>query len=146
VTRRAGRPCIVFEIRKYLAGRWELDSIFNDRDTAVEEANELMDRRTSLLGVCVVAVTEDGEKFKEWTVFKRDKGQTKPATRCRPAVRPAAPVKLAGDSRELYGSREVPPDRSSGCSGLIFCAQMTFGIAAVLGTAVLGVYLLTTIL
>ena len=33
-----------YEIRKYTGGRWMLDSIFDDKDDAVDEAKSLMER------------------------------------------------------------------------------------------------------
>ena len=143
--RCAERPGIVFEIRKYLDGRWELDSIFSDKAVAIEEANLLMQRRTSPLGIRVVAVREDGDKFREWTVFKRDKGEEERPEQRGCDARSAAPAGPATASRELYGGREACTDLSSDRRSLIFGAQMTFGFAVVFGAAALGFYLLRTI-
>jgi hypothetical protein len=60
-----------YEIRKYSGGRWMLDSIFDDKDHAVDEAKSLMDRSRTLAAIRVVAVTDDETGFKEWTVYKQ---------------------------------------------------------------------------
>jgi hypothetical protein len=60
-----------YEIRKYTAGRWMLDSIFDDKDDAVDEAKSLMERTRSLTAIRVVAVANDETGFKEWTVYKQ---------------------------------------------------------------------------
>lgn len=63
---------LTFEIRKYVGGRWLLDSVFDDKSVAVAEAKQLMERNTSLPGVRVVAVAEeDAGSFREWTVFRQ---------------------------------------------------------------------------
>jgi len=63
---------LTFEIRKYVGGRWLLDSVFDDKAVAVAEAKALMERNTSLPGVRVVAVAEEeAGSFREWTVFRQ---------------------------------------------------------------------------
>ncbi|HEV2546302.1 MAG TPA: hypothetical protein VGU20_03110 [Stellaceae bacterium] len=60
-----------YEIRKYTGGRWMLDSIFDDKDDAVDEAKSLMERSRGLTAIRVVAVANDETGFKEWTVYKQ---------------------------------------------------------------------------
>src|ERR1700745_2527401 len=60
-----------YEIRKYTGGRWMLDSIFDDKDDAVDEAKSLMERSRALTAIRVVAVANDETGFKEWTVYKQ---------------------------------------------------------------------------
>ena len=63
---------LTFEIRKYVGGRWLLDSVFDDKTVAVAEAKALMERNSSLPGVRVVAVAEeDAGSFREWTVYRQ---------------------------------------------------------------------------
>jgi hypothetical protein len=60
-----------FELRKYVDGRWVLDTIFDDKTEAVAEAKSLMTRSRSLAAVRVMAVQDDESGFKEWTVYKQ---------------------------------------------------------------------------
>ena len=60
-----------YEIRKYVGGRWLLDSVFDDKETAVGEAKTLIERSRAIPAIRVVAVTDDENGFREWTVFKQ---------------------------------------------------------------------------
>ena len=60
-----------YEIRKYVGGRWLLDSVFDDKAAAVDEAKTLMERSRSIPAVRVVAVTDDENGFHERTVFRQ---------------------------------------------------------------------------
>ena len=60
-----------YEIRKYVDGRWLLDSVFDDKAAAVDEAKMLMERSRSVPAIRVVAVMDDTDGFREWTVFKQ---------------------------------------------------------------------------
>ena len=63
---------LTFEIRKYIGGRWLLDTVFDDKSVAIAEAKTLMERNSSLPGVRVVAVAEEEMgSFREWTVYRQ---------------------------------------------------------------------------
>jgi hypothetical protein len=78
-----------YEIRKYSGGRWMLDSIFDDKDDAVDEAKSLMERSRGLTAIRVVAVANDETGFKEWTVYKQSivDGENEQATQRASQVR-----------------------------------------------------------
>ena len=78
-----------YEIRKYGGGRWMLDSIFDDKDDAVDEAKSLMERSRGLTAIRVVAVANDETGFKEWTVYKQSivDGENEQATQRASQVR-----------------------------------------------------------
>ena len=78
-----------YEIRKYSGGRWMLDSIFDDKDDAVDEAKSLMERSRALTAIRVVAVANDETGFKEWTVYKQSivDGENEQATQRASQVR-----------------------------------------------------------
>lgn len=78
-----------YEIRKYTGGRWMLDSIFDDKDDAVDEAKSLMERSRALTAIRVVAVANDETGFKEWTVYKQSivDGENEQATQRATQVR-----------------------------------------------------------
>jgi secreted Zn-dependent insulinase-like peptidase len=60
-----------FELRKYVEGKWVLDTIFDEKSEAIAEARALMARVRALSAVRIVAVTEDETGFKERTVYKQ---------------------------------------------------------------------------
>jgi ferric-dicitrate binding protein FerR (iron transport regulator) len=95
-----------YEIRKYTGGRWMLDSIFDDKDDAVDEAKSLMERSRSLTAIRVVAVANDETGFKEWTVYKQSivDGENEQATQRASQVR--REVEAARAQRKL----EAPPN------------------------------------
>jgi len=63
---------LTFEVRKYIGGRWLLDTVFDDKSVAISEAKTLMERNSSLPGVRVVAVAEEElGSFREWTVYRQ---------------------------------------------------------------------------
>ena len=60
-----------FEVRRYTGSRWLLDAVFDDKALAVAEAKALMARNRALAAVRVMAVTEDEDGFREWTIYKQ---------------------------------------------------------------------------
>jgi hypothetical protein len=60
-----------FEVRRYTGTRWLLDAVFDDKVLAVAEAKALMARNRALAAVRVMAVTEDADGFREWTIYKQ---------------------------------------------------------------------------
>jgi hypothetical protein len=66
-----------------------LDSIFDDKDDAVDEAKSLMERSRALTAIRVVAVANDETGFKEWTVYKQSivDGENEQATQRASQVR-----------------------------------------------------------
>jgi|SRR6185437_3761700 len=60
-----------FEVRRYTGNRWLLDAVFDDKALAVAEAKALMARNRALAAVRVMAVTEDEDGFREWTIYKQ---------------------------------------------------------------------------
>jgi hypothetical protein len=60
-----------FEVRRYTGSRWLLDAVFDDKALAVAEAKALMARNRALSAVRVMAVAEDEDGFREWTIYKQ---------------------------------------------------------------------------
>lgn len=91
-----------FELRKYVEGRWVLDTIFDDKTEAVAEAKSLMTRSRSLAAVRVMAVQDDETGFKEWTVYKQtmvdsdNEQATQRAIQTRREARAAQPASRDG--------------------------------------------------
>ena len=94
-----------FEIRKYTGGRWMLDSIFDDKDDAVDEAKSLMERSRALTAIRVVAVANDETGFKEWTVYKQSivDGENEQATQR------ASQVRREVEAARAQRKAEAPP-------------------------------------
>src|SRR5579883_590747 len=94
-----------FELRKYVDGRWVLDTIFDDRTEAVAEAKSLMTRSRSLAAVRVMAVQDDESGFKEWTVYKQtmvdesNEQANQRAIQNRRDVQSARPTRGSGSSQ-----------------------------------------------
>ena len=102
-----------FEVRRYTGSRWLLDAVFDDKALAVAEAKALMARNRALSAVRVMAVAEDEDGFREWTIYKQsvieeDEEQAirrvmeTPADVPGPASEAASPGERPGPSRWLY--------------------------------------------
>jgi hypothetical protein len=98
-----------YEIRKYTGGRWMLDSIFDDKDDAVDEAKSLMERSRALTAIRVVAVANDETGFKEWTVYKQSivDGENEQANQRASQVR--REVEAARAQRKHDGAPKAKP-------------------------------------
>jgi ferric-dicitrate binding protein FerR (iron transport regulator) len=134
---------LTFEIRKYVGGRWLLDSVFDDKSVAVAEAKQLMERNTSLPGVRVVAVAEEeAGSFREWTVFRQmivdDEQALQRAFQLRHEPAPAPAPRRDRDA-ELPRAPRLPRRRSRpdwlDYTGWSLCAAVALG--AVVGVVVL---------
>jgi len=62
---------ISYELHKYAGGRWALDTVFDEKTTAVSQAKELLERSRMVKAIRVMAVQEDDAGYKEWTVYKQ---------------------------------------------------------------------------
>jgi hypothetical protein len=138
---------VTFEVRKYMEGRWLIDSIFDDQSLAVQEAEFLVNSYKSLLAVRVIAVSEGNGDYREWPIFKYENGK---ATRSAPKPEErrikapaAAPANQSRDfEKRGAGERAAPPRRSF---DWVYYARLTFGMIVVIGAAIIGVALLRSI-
>ncbi|HUH85696.1 MAG TPA: hypothetical protein VLX85_13890 [Stellaceae bacterium] len=138
---------LTFEIRKYVGGRWLLDSVFDDKAVAVAEAKQLMERNTSLPGVRVVAVAEEAAgSFREWTVFRQmivdDEQALQRAFQLRYEPAPAPSPRRDRDTE--FPRTQRPPRRRSRPDWLDYTG---WGLCAgvLLGAVVIGLVLLTRV-
>ena len=93
---------VLFEVHALKNGNWYIDSVHDDREQALHEARDLLDRRHRR-GVKVIQENYNDEKDTSVlrTIFIEEKGVDKPKYRPRKPdspVRSAAPRKKKGDS------------------------------------------------
>jgi hypothetical protein len=93
---------VLFEVHALRKGIWYIDSVHDDREHAVHEARELLDRRHQR-GVKVIQENYDDEHdiSVSRTIFTEVRGVDKPKYRRQnpgSPVRSAAPRKKKGDS------------------------------------------------
>ena len=90
-----------FELYVFRRGKWLVESVFEDRGFAVEEAKSILERARGLAAVRVVAVEERGDEFRERVVFYGSSGlggTPKPARAAARAAAAAPPGLLARHS------------------------------------------------
>jgi hypothetical protein len=130
-----------FEVRKYSGGRWMLDSIFDDKDDAVDEAKSLMDRSRSLAAIRVVAVTDDETGFREWTVYKQSIVDDENEQATQRASQARREVEAARTRRQAEAAKGATSKSKSGSDWLYF-AGLTARFAFVVGIGVAAFALL----
>lgn len=131
-----------FEIRKYTGGRWMLDSIFDDKDDAVDEAKSLMERSRGLTAIRVVAVANDETGFKEWTVYKQSivDGENEQATQRASQVRREVEAARAQRKADTPPKAKPAPKKPQGSPWLYYAgmaARVLFVIAIGAGALIL---------
>jgi len=122
-----------FEVRRYSAGRWLLDAVFDDKTLAVAEAKALMARNRALSAVRVMAVTEDEDGFREWTIYKQSvMNEDEEQALQRMLATPAD------------GTEAPPTDapRSRGVASLLYYAEMSARVILLLSAGVFLIALL----
>jgi hypothetical protein len=132
---------LTFEIRKYVGGRWVLDAVFDDKTTAVEEAQSLIERSNALPAVRVVAVSDGADGFREWTVFKQSivDGENEAAVQVASQAR--REVDNARTQRQAPAKRpqkRAPPKRR----GWVYYAGMAMRVVAIIGGGIGALLLL----
>jgi hypothetical protein len=115
---------LCFELRKYVGGKWVLDTIFDDKTEAVAEAKSLMTRSRVLAAVRVVAVSEDDTGFKEWTVFKQTIVDEDNEQATQRAIQQRRETQTARTKRDAEASRPKPPPERRGPSWLYYVGLM----------------------
>jgi hypothetical protein len=82
--RSAGTPHprgTTFEFYKQVKGRWQLDTIFDDKALALEEAKAFLARARDYVAVRIIAVEPRETEFLEFIVFRGASGERgKPLT------------------------------------------------------------------
>jgi hypothetical protein len=131
-----------YEIRKYTGGRWMLDSIFDDKDDAVDEAKSLMERSRSLTAIRVVAVANDETGFKEWTVYKQSivDGENEQATQRASQVRREVEAARAQRKLEAAPKQKAAPKKRQRSPWFYYAgmaARVLFVIAVGAGALIL---------
>jgi hypothetical protein len=136
VTRDQLGRAVTFELRKYVGGRWLLDSVFDDKAYAIEEAKALKQRFKSVPAVCVVAVTEEHGEFRESTVFRQSIVDDEPAIWKTVQIRPdTAAMAARGPANNGTDTAAPKPRRRSAWACYV---QIGLGMVAVLAVAILG--------
>jgi hypothetical protein len=127
---------VTFELRKHVGGRWLLDSVFDDKSIAIEEAKALKEHFKSVSAVSVVAVTEENGEFREWTVFRQSIVEEEPAIWKTVQIRPDTPTTPAKISRNS-GTDDTPPIPRRR-SAWAYYAQLGLGMIVVIAAGLLG--------
>jgi len=122
-----------FEVRRYTGGRWLLDAVFDDKALAVAEAKALMARNRALSAVRVMAVTEDEDGFREWTIYKQsvmneDEEQ--------------ALQRMLATSPDDAGAQQIDAPRRRGFSTWLYYAEMSARVILLLSAGVFLIALL----
>lgn len=127
---------VTFELRKYVGGRWLLDSVFDDKAYAIEEAKVLKERFKSVPAVCVVAVTEEHGEFRESTVFRQSIVDDETAMWKTVQARPDTATTAAGlPANHGAGTAASKLQRRSAWA---YYLQIAFGMIVVLAAGILG--------
>jgi hypothetical protein len=137
VTRDQLGRAVTFELRKYVGGRWLLDSVFDDKAYAIEEAKALKERFKSVAAVSVVAVTEEHGEFRESTVFRQSIVDDEPALWKTVQIRPDTQANAARVPADNGADAAAPkPYRKSAWA---YYLQLALGMVVVLAVGILGV-------
>lgn len=112
-----------FEIHTFQGGKWKIDSIFDDRDLAMFEAQRI-DSSNRYSGVRVVeeVFDESSEQTSVKTIFRGGRGLEQRALKDAPDAgksgpRPAARRPAAAAGRARGGRRRPPPRKQKGFAG-----------------------------
>jgi hypothetical protein len=136
VTRDQLGRAVTFELRKYVGGRWLLDSVFDDKAYAIEEAKSLKERFKSIPAVWVVAVTEEHGEFREATVFRQSIVDDEPALSKTVQIRSDTQATAARNTANSGADTGAPKPRRK--SAWAYYAQIALGMVVVLAVAILG--------
>lgn len=132
-----------FEIHTFQGGKWKIDSVFDDRDLAVFEAQR-MEGSKRYLGVRVIEETFD-EKTQQTAVRTIYKGTTvesaSPAEQAKkqPGPKAARPVAKGGGGQIRRG--KAPPPKAAKSNGLllaIFSIIIIVGAGAIIALRLLS--------
>ncbi len=126
-----------YEIQKFSAGRWLLDSIADEKDVAVAMAKALVASGRAASGVRVMAVQQkpDGA-FSQITIFRATPGaEPAEALARKPAQeKPAekAPPREQKDFKHSERPAQAPARKKSRFKDAMFALQVAFGIGITL--------------
>jgi len=100
-----------YEVHRLDDDRWQLDAIFDDRMTAIEEARSQMMRVRAIAAVRVLKVEEHEKTFVEWIVYDREaKAPRALSRRFAPLPREREPRfvrrRVSAGAASLYAARE----------------------------------------
>ena len=121
---------VVFEIHTFREGVWKIDSVFDDKDLAVNEAQR-MERSSRYSAIRVVEesfdeVTEKGNTRNVYRSTKVDRVNTETAERRKAPSTIAAPP------------RKVPPKKpKSSLTQMMIMACLTLGAIAIAGISIM---------
>lgn len=124
----------IFEIHVYRGGNWTIDSIFDDLDLALCEA-ERMDRGGRFSAVRVVEETfdEQTEKSRTRTVFRSTKADK---------INAATKARVEAPLRTVAPPRRPPPRRKSSLSSQVIMAILLLSLIVAGGLG--AIYLINT--
>lgn len=98
-----------YEVHRLDDDRWQLDAIFDDRMTAIDEARTQMTRARAVAAVRVLKVEEHEKTFVEWIVYDREANAPRTLSR-RFAPPPREPRfvrrRVSAGTSPLYAARE----------------------------------------
>lgn len=133
---------ISFELRKYVEGRWMLDSVFDDKAEAIAEAKSLMARSRTLSAIRVVAVTEDETGFKEWTVYKQTIVDEENEQTAQRAIQTRREVQTARTQRDFDMPKGKGAPKGQRGHGWLYYAGLAARVVAIVGAGVYAIVLM----
>ncbi|HET7595535.1 MAG TPA: hypothetical protein VFK15_01250 [Burkholderiales bacterium] len=127
-----------FEIHTYQGGKWKIDSVFDDRDLAVFEAQR-MEGSKRYLGVRVVEETfdENTQQTAVRTIYRgiavESASHAEHAKKQQATARGAKPAVKGGAAPRRHGKGPAPPkqQKSNGLLLAIFSVIIVVGLGAI---------------
>ncbi|HUK09428.1 MAG TPA: hypothetical protein VLX09_16245 [Stellaceae bacterium] len=137
-----------YEVHKYLGGRWELASVFDEKEDAIADAKSMFDGSRYSMGVRVLRVIARQDQnqdvtFVEQTVFRQSAVDEHNVEASARALRAWEEVKAARESRRRERLARPAPkktrlDRLAIILGLTILAWLV--VAAMVAKFQIGVY------
>jgi len=122
-----------FELQSFQAGNWKIDSIYDDKELAVDMAKRLLgSRRATAMRVVEERFGDDGE-LKSRVVFRQSLVDDTNAEALERKIQVQKEVKEARDSRHSAGARPLAVDgaRANTSDGLAWLLVKLIGISAI---------------
>lgn len=99
-----------YEVHRLDDDRWQLDAVFDDRMTAIEEARNQVTRARAFAAVRILKVEEHEKTFVEWIVYDREAAPRTLSRRFTPLPRDREPRlvrrRVSAGAAVLYAARE----------------------------------------
>ena len=99
-----------FELQIYRDGKWKMDSVYDDRDTAIDEAKKT-EQRGRYAGVCVVEENYDEatNQTTSRTLFRGGAAKSEKSSKPAKTAKPKSSAPRKGREPESARTREAKP-------------------------------------